>query len=94
MPKKKKIKAEPVEEPEDVPVGPEIVQIIDIPLEDVDGLFGNLPEEQQKRQSSEVFEAFGMHWLLTLEADRPVKGSNPRDIYVMLWCLSCNIPSP
>ncbi|KAL3902484.1 MAG: hypothetical protein SGARI_005812 [Bacillariaceae sp.] len=43
--------------------------------------------------SSDAFEAFGMHWLLTIETQKPVKGQHKRDILVVLWCLSCDIPS-
>jgi hypothetical protein len=52
-----------------------------------------LSEEQQLKQSSDVFEAFGLHWLLTVEIQESNEGTESRNILVVLRCLSADVPS-
>lgn len=49
------------EDDNDKPVGPEIVQVLRVSLGDIQGQLIDLSELQQSKQSSNVFEAFGMH---------------------------------
>ena len=79
---------------EQTPVGPEISQIIEVSLCDVEGPFVDLSKKQQKKQSGDIFEVFGMHWMLAIETEKKPSGQKPRDINIVLFNLSSKITAP
>lgn len=56
----------------------------------VGGSLIDQPEAQQKRQRSEAFERFGLHWLVALEK-LPGDSNSTFDVQVLLFCLSVAI---